>query len=131
MDNVKDFKIMGIDTTRPPRVRKEPYIDLVFKLSEKADKEWCQDFNALCTDVTYTVKVDMVEFLYIETWVKTMQEIPDHLKVLKIKVSECNQMYLDRVATRKQALLDGNSDIAGAEGPQGQLNEIISNLNFD
>ena len=44
MKNINDLKITGIDNARPPRIRKEPYIDLVFTLSEKANKEWCHDF---------------------------------------------------------------------------------------
>ena len=31
MEGISDIKIIGIDEKRPPKIRKEPYIDLVFK----------------------------------------------------------------------------------------------------
>jgi hypothetical protein len=131
MKNIRDLKIAGIDPARPPIIREAPYIDLVFKLSDRVNKEWCQDFNMLFTKSEYTVKVNAIDCLYIETWVRTMDEIPNHLKMLKEKVAECNQKVYDREVARTQALSDKNTALAGEEGAQGLLNDIIANLNFD
>ena len=131
MKNIRNLKIAGIDTARPPKVRAEPYIDLVFKLSDRVNKEWCQDFNMLFSKSEYTVKINAIDCLYIETWVRAMDEIPEHLNMLKEKVKECNQKYYDREIARTQALVDKNSEVTGGEGAQGLLNEIISKLNYD
>lgn len=85
----------------------------------------------LFTKSEYTVKVNAIDCLYIETWVRTMDEIPNHLKMLKEKVAECNQKVYDREVARTQALSDKNTALAGEEGAQGLLNDIIANLNFD
>ncbi|MBN1377732.1 MAG: hypothetical protein JXA04_00695 [Gammaproteobacteria bacterium] len=131
MKNIKDLRIIGIDSARPPKIRAEPYIDLVFRLSDKANKEWCQDFNMIFARADYSVKIDTVECLYIETWVRTMNEIPGHLEMLKEKVSECNQKYYDREVARSQASMSILNDIAGEQGAQGLLNDILAKLNYD
>ena len=47
MEGISDIKIIGVDETRPPIIRKEPYIDIFFKLSHQAPSDWCSDFNSL------------------------------------------------------------------------------------
>ena len=131
MKSISELKIAGIDAARMPQIRKEPYIDLVFKLSDRAPKDWCQDFNMLFTNAEYSVRVDMVDRMYIETWVRNMAEIPDHLEMLKEKVQQCNQNFHDREQARAQVALNGNSALLQEQGEQGLLNDIISKLNFD
>lgn len=46
MTSFNEIKIIGFDTSRPPRVRKEAYIDLFYQLSEDAPEEWCEDFDS-------------------------------------------------------------------------------------
>ena len=58
MDNILDIRIIGIDEKRPPIIRKEPYIDLFFKLSCKPPLDWCEDFNVLAKDLVPPVKID-------------------------------------------------------------------------
>lgn len=130
MKDIRKLKIAGIDSARPPKMRAEPYIDLVFKLSERVNKEWCQDFNMLFTRSEYTVKVNAIDCLYIETWVRTMDEIPGHLKMLQEKVAECNQKFYDRELARSQLISDKNTQLAGEQGAQGLLNDIIAKLDF-
>ena len=36
MEGISDLKIIGTDERRPPIIRKEPYIDVFFKLSHQA-----------------------------------------------------------------------------------------------
>ena len=131
MKNIKDLKIAGIDSTRPPVIRKEPYIDLVFRLSDRASKEWCMDFNSLFVDVEYSVKINLIDCLYIETWTRTMDEIPEHLEMLKEKVSECNQTFYNRQVELARIANNNSNALADEQGPQGRLNNIIAKLNFN
>lgn len=126
-----ELRIVGVDGTRPPRVRKAPYIDVVFELSEDANKEWCRDFNALCEKEDYTIKLNVDDRRYIETWLRDMDEIPLLLEVLKAKVAECNQLIADRRASEARATGDRNTALAGEGGEQGRLNGIIADLKFD
>lgn len=131
MSDSTELKIVGIDESRPPRVRKEPYIDLVFKLSAKAPKEWCEDFNMLFKSSVYPVRIEMPEGLYIVTWVKTMDEIPAVVEKLKEKVAECNAITVKRKDDYEQSLKQASEALKGEQGEQGRLNEIIANLKFD
>jgi hypothetical protein len=65
MQSISDIKIVGIDEKRPPRVRKEPYIDPVFQLSHQAPKDWCEDFNLLTRKLEPAVRINMGEGLFI------------------------------------------------------------------
>ena len=71
MEGISDIRIAGIDERRPPRIRREPYIDLCFRLSHKAPLDWCQDFADHLSKAGLPVKMDAKECLYIETWVRT------------------------------------------------------------
>lgn len=53
--------IIGIDETRPPKIRKEPYIDISFKLSHQAPIEWCKDLNALLNKQVATANTTIAE----------------------------------------------------------------------
>jgi hypothetical protein len=131
MKIISDIKITGIDTARPPKIRKEPYIDLVFKLSEQANKSWCQDFNMMFEGSEFTVKIDSTKGLYIETWIREMGEIPEHLEMLKKKVAECNRIYNAREIANAQAAMLKNQTLMGEGGAQELLNNIIAGLKFD
>ena len=71
MEGISDIKITGIDEKRPPVIRKEPYIDIFFKLSHQAPADWCKDFNALLSNHPTAPKIKEKEGLYIEGWVRT------------------------------------------------------------
>ena len=71
MEGISDIRISGIDEMRPPRIRKEPYINLYFKLIHKAPKDWCEDFNHLVAKGDYPVKIEPNTGLFIETWVRS------------------------------------------------------------
>lgn len=131
MQHISDLKIIGIDETRFPRIRKEPYINLFFKLSHKAPPDWCQDFNMLFTNHEYAVKIDANTGLYIETWVRKMDEIPGHLDLLKKKITECNDVYIQKA--KEQELVRARANEAGRNTPGEQeiLNQLIANLKFD
>ncbi|WP_455209134.1 hypothetical protein [Kaarinaea lacus] len=131
MEGISDLRISGIDEKRPPKIRKEPYIDVVFKLSHQAPVDWCKDFNALTAKHPATPKIKDKEGLYIETWVRTPDEIVALLGQLKLKVAECNRQYIERIELSVRNAGDANASLAQEAGEQGRLNRIIATLDFD
>jgi hypothetical protein len=130
MEGISDIRITGIDERRPPRIRKEPYIDLCFRLSHKAPLDWCQDFTDHLSKLDFPVKIDTDECLYIETWVRTQEEIVGHLQLLKKAVAECNARYIAKIEASERDRDGQIDDLAREAGPQGQLNRIIAALDF-
>lgn len=132
MEGISNLKIIGIDEKRPPVVRKEPYIDLYFKLSHKAPPDWCNDFNARLAKHPTAPKVNEKEGMYIEAWVRVPEEIPACLEVLKTNVAECTRQYIQRIEQRARNANNANLSQAQQDaGPQGRLNKIIAALNFE
>lgn len=131
MNTFESIRISGVDESRPPRVRKEAYIDLYFRLSCEAPEEWCEDFNVLGRQIVPAAKVDKNSRLVIETYVNDMNKIPAHLAELKLTVDECNQQYAEKLRQRELALAAENAALAGEVGEQQQLNAIIAALEFD
>ena len=130
MEGISDIRITGIDETRPPRIRKEPYIDLCFRLAHKAPVDWCHDFTDHQSKSAFPSKIDIKECLYIETWVRTQDEIIGHLQSLKKAVAQCNVRYIEKIEARERGR-DGDIDALAKEaGPQGQLNRLIAALDF-
>ncbi|HEX9663832.1 MAG TPA: hypothetical protein VGB27_16210 [Candidatus Binatia bacterium] len=130
MEGISDIKIAGIDEKRPPRIRKEPYIDLCFRLAHKAPVDWCHDLIDFQVKAGSPVKIDTKECLFIETWVRTPDEIVAHLQTLKKAVAQCNARYIEKIEARERNR-DGDIDrLAQEAGPQGQLNRIIAALDF-
>jgi hypothetical protein len=70
MSSFEEIRIISIDEARPPRVRKEAYIDLFFKLSHKAPLDWCEEFNALGRQINPAAKIDIPRQKSIKTWGK-------------------------------------------------------------
>ena len=130
MEGISDLKISGIDEMRPPRIRKEPYINLFFKLVHKAPKDWCDHFNHLVAKREYPVKIDPARGLFIETWVRRPVEIESSLEGLKKAVSRCNQDYIARVLAEANSAV-AMQDNADDTGEQGKLNRIVAGLDFD
>ena len=130
MEGISDIRISGIDEKNPPLIRKQPYIDILFKLNHKAPKDWCDDFNQLGSKSKITAKITPETGLIIETWVRKLEEIEELLVILKQIVTTCTQDYITKIEARNKA-----SDSSGAkpkdEGEQGRLNKIIAALNFD
>lgn len=130
MEGISDIRIAGIDEKRPPRVRKEPYIDLCFRLTHKAPVDWCRDFTDHQSKMDFPAKIDTKECLYIETWVRSLDEIVGHLQVLKKAVAQCNVRYIEKIQASERDRGGDNDELAGEAGPQGQLNRIIAALDF-
>jgi len=126
-----DIKIIGIDETRPPLVRKEPYIDLFFQLSHKVPEDWCEDFNDLTKKLNPPIKIDKSKALFIETYVRDMSQIVEHLETIKRKIITCNEHYIKRRQERELAAQAKLSAVQGISGKQSKLNKIIGALVYN
>lgn len=131
MENISDIKIIGMDEMRPARVRAEPYIDLFFKLSHQAPQDWCEDFNALTSNIQPFVRIKKEEGLFIETYVQDMQHIPEHFDLIKKQIDACSETYIENIRLREEAAALKNESLGKELGAQGELNAIIAALKFD
>ena len=131
MEGISDIRIAGMDENRPPRLRKEPYINLYFRLLHKAPPDWCEGFNDLLVKHEYTPKIYAEEGLYIETWVRSPDEIAGLFQVLKEKVTACTAQYIEKIAASKRDS-DSDNDLLQKDGSgeQGRLNRVIAGLDF-
>lgn len=134
MEGISNIRIIGIDENRPPIVRKQPYIDLFFKLSHRPPEKWCEDFNKLVKELVPPVKIDKSprnEGIFIDAYVRDMNHIPGHLEKIKKKITACNTQYIENIRQREMATTDNNVSILANEGEQGRLNSIVAALKFD
>jgi len=131
VEGISDIKIVGIDDRRPPVIRKQPYIDIIFKLSHQAPADWCSDFNSLLSKHPSAPKIDKIEGLYIEGWVRSPDAVVEFLEQMKIKVTECTQQYIERIELSARNSGDENALLAKETGEQGRLNKIIAGLDFE
>ena len=129
MEGISDIRICGFDEKRPPRILKQPYIDLFYQLVHKAPKDWCEDFNRLVSKAKLKAKITPATGLFIETWVRNPEEIENSLAILKKTVATCTLEYIAKIEAQTKA--DENTqDKPGDEGEQGRLNKIIAALDF-
>lgn len=129
MEGISDIRITGIDETRPPRIRKEPYINLFFTLSHKAPVKWCNMFNDTVGKRKYPVKIDPDEGLFVETWVRKPEEIVDLVDALKEAVTHTSDEYIARIEAENRDASMRDVDPEN-EGEQGRLNRILAGLDF-
>ena len=130
MEGISDIRITGIDAKRPPRIRKEPYIDLFFVLSHKVPADWADDFNQSMSKNRPPAWIKTDEGLYIETYVRTPDEVVAHLELLKKKVDACTQAYIAKILNRRTSDADARGAVREEGGEQGRLNRIIAGLDF-
>ena len=131
MINIEDIKIVGIDEDRPPRIRKEAYIDIYFKLADKVPMDWCEDFNSIGRQINPSVKIDKNIGLFIDAYVNDMTQIPVHLEKIKKLVKACNLQYLEKIREKAMALAASNAALEGKSNEQDRLNQLIATLNYD
>ena len=131
MEGISDIKIIGVDEKRPPKVRKEPYIDIYFKLSHQAPADWCKDFNALLSKHPTSPKIKEKEGLFIDAWVRSPDEIPIFLEQLKEKIAQCSQNYIERIELSTRSAGEDSESLSHVTGgEQGRLNRIIADLDY-
>ena len=131
MSDLKEIKIIGFDKDRPPKVRKEAYIDLFFQLSQKAPLAWCEDFNALGRKVNPSPKINKDKGVHIETYVNNMNLIAQQLTAVKALLLECSKQYQLKADEKARILAASNASLQGQDGEQLKLNKIVDELNFD
>lgn len=132
MQGISDINIIGVDETRPPFVRKEPYIDVFFELSHQAPIEWCKDLNSLfaINHTTSNASIDEKEGLFIKTWVRAPDEITSLLEQLKGEITDCTNQYIERIQLNSQQSGDDTSQ-TNESSEQTNLNNIIASLVFN
>ena len=130
MSNFEELKIVGFDDTRPPRVRKEAYIDLHFSLSHKAPEDWCEDFNHLGRQINPSPKIDMNKGVCIDSYVSDMDLITGHYADVKKVLINCNSQYIEKLRQQEIALAASNSTLQGQGGEQNRLNQIVASIDF-
>ena len=132
MQGISDINIIGVDATRPPVIRKEPYIDIFFELSHQAPIDWCKDLNSLFTKnkTTSNASINEKEGLFIKTWVRTPDEISSQLEQLKEEITNCTHQYIERIQLSSQLSGDDTSKI-NETSEQANLNNIIASLVFN
>ncbi|MDT8451890.1 MAG: hypothetical protein RQ936_03980 [Gammaproteobacteria bacterium] len=131
MEGISDIKIIGIDERRPPKILKEPYINLFFKLTHKAPKDWCEAFNLLIAKRKYPVKINPTMGLFVETWVRVPAEINASLDDIKKVITTCTDEYIARVEAEALAISNANADSKNAASvAQVELNKVIEALDF-
>jgi len=126
-----NIKIVGIDEKRVPIILKEPYIDLFFQLSHKVPSDWCEDFNDLTKKLNPSIKIDKGKALFIETYVRDMNQIVKHLENIKRKIITCNENYIKHCQERELAAKAKMSKARGISGKQAQLNVIVDGLIYN
>ena len=133
MKGISDLKIIGIDETRPPYIRKEPYIDIFFKLSHKAPTDWCKDLNNLMAGqkITSHATVNEKDGEFIAAWVRNPDEIITLLETLKLMITECSKQYIAQIQLAAQKSNEANNSHAEYTSEQSNLNRILASLNFE
>ena len=131
MEGISDIKIEGIDEKRPPNAEHKLYIDLFFRLNHQAPNSWCEDFNSLMSSHPSKPKIKPNEGFYIQTYVRSAEEIAGHLEQLKKTVVTCTSQYIEKIERGKHQSNTGADKQVDENSPQGRLNKIIAELNFD
>ena len=131
MEGISDIRIIGIDETRPPVIRKEPYIDLFFELSHQAPADWCRDFNTLLAQHPSAPKIREKDGRFIETWVRTPDEVSTLFELIKHTLADCTSQYIERIESAARQSRPGDHASVDEMGEQGRLNRIIAALDFD
>ncbi|NVJ60252.1 MAG: hypothetical protein HWE27_07680 [Gammaproteobacteria bacterium] len=130
MEGTLQLKVIGMDPNRPPVIRKEPYIELYFKLNAKAPIQWLKSFVDLVSNGPYPIKMKPAESDIIGTWVRTPAEVEAAFHYIKSQVI-ANTDHLN-----KRLLAQKSAEQALANGivltpEQIELNTIVANLDFD
>lgn len=131
MSNFESIRILGMDESRPPLMRKESYIDLYFKLSHKVPVDWSDEFNSLGRQSKLSPKMDRGRDDCIASYVNEMSQIPAQVESIKRIIVECNKKYLEKIRQKEEALAIIKAKQTGQNTDQLKLNAIIAALVFD
>ena len=129
MSEFLNIKIKGIDPNRHPRIVNKNYIDIIFELSGKAEKDWCDIFNDSFSSNGDNVRVNPEEGNFVETWVRDMEEIPEKLSLIKEASKLTNDKYKEKLI--HDAELRENSYNQKQSVESEKLEKILGELIFD
>ena len=129
MSETININIKGIDPNRRPRIVNNNYIDIIFELSEKANKDWCVLFNDSFSNNVDNIRINPEEGNYVETWVRNMDDIPDKLNLIKKASKATNTNYAKKLIV--DAELRENSYNQSQSVESEKLDRILSGLKFD
>ena len=130
METINNLKIIGIDPSRAPVIRKEPYIELYFKLNHTAPREWVTAFNDFVAKGKYPVKIKQEQADIIETWVRTTEEVEPAFEHIKSAVHKCIENHASKLLAQKNAEAAAKSGVVLSE-KQIKLNTVIDQLKFE
>ena len=123
------LRIIALDPKRLPVIRKEPYIELYFELSEEAPQLWREDYNARLNKNLSRPRVEADDGKYIRTWVRKPAEIAPHLKLMQKTAEQSNQQAV-AAALERLAVQEGDEGSQTVSKDQVALNAAILALDF-
>ncbi len=128
MSDTTTIKIIGIDPKRYPDLSKNNYIDISYKLSEKAPKQWCVIFNDIFKN-DGNVRIDIDSSQFIDTWVRDMEDIPWRFITIKEKIELTNKLYQEKLIDDEKAKKDSYNQNKSEKSIR--LDEILDSLDFN
>ncbi len=129
MNELVDIKIKCIDPKRRPCLVNKNYIDVIFELSDKADKDWCVIFNDNFSNSGTNIRINPEEGQYVETWVRDMEDIPETLNLIKEKTDQTNIKYSDKLIADDEKRKDSYNQVKSVASER--LEAILGELDFD
>lgn len=129
VSTIKDIKIKGLDPNRKPSLKNKNYVDLIFELTQKAPRDWCADFNTLFSKNKHNAKINPDEGLYVETWVRNINDIPNELELIKQLIIICNNNYIEQM--HQEALAWQQSENNKTNSRSDELDRILASLSYN
>ncbi len=130
MIEVLELKIIGLDPDRPPMLQRQPCIDLAFQLSDIAPADWCDEFQKGVGKQRYPIKIDPEAGEFVETWVRTPEEIEKALETVKELVQRGNVAYKEALYA-KNNIVAPDEPVKEVSPAQLALDKVVAALNFD
>ncbi len=125
-----NYKIVGLDDARPPKIQVTPCIDLYFELNDEAPAAWCYLFQSITGRRRYPIKIDPETGLHVETWVRKPNEIAAALDTIKKIVEDTNMAYT-KVLEEERMKAAVKEEVAAVSEEQLELNRVVALLDFD
>ncbi|MBT8113465.1 MAG: hypothetical protein KJO81_05180 [Gammaproteobacteria bacterium] len=129
MSDINNIKIKGLDPNRMPSLKNKKYVDIIFELNKKAPKDWCADLNLLFSKNKQNVKIKPDEGVFVETWVRVINDIPNLLELIKQHIAICNSNYIEQ--NSQEALVWQQFESTKSNSRSDELDRILENLNYD
>lgn len=129
MGNIKDIKVKGLDLNRRPCFKHKNYIDINFELTQKAPRDWCADFNLLFSKDNHNAKINPDDGLFVETWVRKINDIPKELDLIKQLMVICNNNYIEQ--KRQEELAWQKSESNKTNNQSDDLEKILASLSYN